>query len=132
MYRGYAILTERSVALDLDQTVYLRVRGRRVLEGLREILEGTGYRLADVAAADPEIGRLYGQPYPDSQREIGPRELGAVLERLAGPAWQLVEDPVNRRVSFEVRRSYRPAAEPPPATLPTASLPAVFVEEQAP
>ena len=112
LYRGYAILTERPVALDLDQTVYLRVRGRSVLEGLREILHGTGYRLADPAAADPEIGRLYGQPYPNGQREIGPRELGVVLERLAGPAWQVVEDPVNRLVSFEVRRSYQATVEP--------------------
>lgn len=132
LYRGYTIITERPVALDLDQTVYQRVRGRRVLEGLREILEGTGYRLADAAAADPEIGRLYGQPYPESQREIGPRALGEVLERLAGPAWQLVEDPVNRLVSFEVRRSYRLEVEPPPTSLPAASLPAVSVVERSP
>ena len=36
----------------------------------------------------------------------------AVLERLAGPAWQVVEDPVNRLVSFEVRRSYQATVEP--------------------
>ena len=117
LYRGYAILTERPVALDLDQTVYLRVRGRSVLEGLREILHGTGYRLAEPAAADPAIGRLYDQPYPDGQREIGPRALGAALERLAGPAWQVVEDPVNRRVSFEVKAAYR---SPPAARQPLA------------
>ena len=108
LYHGYTIITERPVALDLDQIIYLRVRGRSVLEGLLEILRGTGYRLAEPAAADPAIGRLYDQPYPESQRAIGPRELGAVLERLAGPAWQLVVDPVNRRVSFELRPPYRP------------------------
>ena len=107
LYGGYAILTEPPIAPDLDQTVYRQVRGQTVLEGLREILHGTGYRLADPAAADPAIGRLYDQPYPDGQREIGPGALGAVLERLAGPAWQLVEDPVNRRVSFEVKAAYR-------------------------
>jgi len=125
LYHGYTIITEAPVALDLHQTVYQRIQGRHLLEGLREILHGTGYQLAAAAAADPEIGRLYGQPYPESQRAIGPRELGAVLERLAGPAWQLVEDPVNRRVSFERRRPYRPA-EPPTA------LPAVSVEEGSP
>ena len=117
LYHGYAILTEPSIAPDLDQTVYRRVRGRSVLEGLREILHGTGYRLAEPAAADPAIGRLYDQPYPDGQREIGPRALGAALERLAGPAWQVVEDPVNRRVSFEVKAAYR---SPPAARQPLA------------
>lgn len=107
LYRGYAIITEYLLTPDLDQTVYLRIRGRSVLEGLREILKGTGYRLTDPAAADPEIGRLYQQPYPENQRVIGPRALGAVLERLAGPAWVLVEDPVNRLISFEVRPEYR-------------------------
>ena len=117
LYGGYAILTEPTIAPDLDQTVYRRVQGQAVLEGLREILHGTGYRLADPAAADPAIGRLYDQPYPDGQREIGPGALGAVLERLAGPAWQLVEDPVNRRVSFEVKAAYRssPAVRGPTA-----------------
>ena len=115
LYSGYTIITERPVALDLDQIIYLRVRGRSVLEGLLEILHGTGYRLAEPAAADPAIGRLYDQPYPDGQREIGPRALGAALERLAGPAWQVVEDPVNRFVSFEVKAAYRlpPAAREP-------------------
>ena len=104
LYRGYAILTEPPIAPTSTRPSIGGFGAKNVLEGLREILHGTGYRLADPAAADPAIGRLYDQPYPDGQREIGPRELGAVLERLAGAAWQLVEDPVNRRVSFEVKR----------------------------
>jgi len=109
LYHGYTIITEPPVTLDLHQTVYQRIQGRTLLEGLREILHDTGYQLADAAAADPEIGRLYAQPYPQNQRDIGPCELATVLERLAGPAWQLVEDPLNRRVSFEQRWAYRPA-----------------------
>lgn len=109
LYHGYTLISERSVALDLHQIVYQRVQGRSVWEGLLNILAGTGYRLAERAAADPEIGRLYAQPYPQNQRDIGPCELATVLERLAGPAWQLVEDPLNRRVSFEQRWAYRPA-----------------------
>lgn len=108
LHDGYAIVSEAPVATDLAQTVYLNVRGRTLLEGLLEILRGTGYRLASKAAADPEIGRLYAQPYPEHQRAMGPIELGSALERLAGPAWQVVEDPVNRLVSFEVRTSYPP------------------------
>ena len=109
LHSGYAILTEplAATATDLAQTIYVEVRGRKVREGVLEMLRGTGYRLASEAAADPEIGRLYGQPYPESQRAVGPIELGAALERLAGPAWQLVVDPFNRLVSFEVHPAYR-------------------------
>jgi len=108
LHSGYAIITDRPVATDLDQVVYVpRVHGQTVLDGLLHILHGTGYRLADPAASDPEIERLYSQPYPENQRQIGPRELGVVLEQLAGPAWRLVEDPVNRLLSFEVRPAYR-------------------------
>ncbi len=109
-YRGYAIVSEPTIRPDLQQVVYLHVQGRTVLEGLIQILEGTGYRLAHEAAADPEIGRLYEQPYPENQRDLGPRALGEVLERLAGPAWRLVEDPVNRLISFEVQPAYRAGA----------------------
>ena len=69
---------------------------RQVLEGLLEVLNGSGYQLAAQAAADPEIDRLYRQPYPENQRTVGPRALKEVLERLAGPAWLLVIDPLNR------------------------------------
>ena len=114
LYRGYAILQEPAIDLDLNQIVYLQnVQGRTVLEGLLEILRGTGYRLASEEASDPEIGRLYGQPYPENQRAVGPQSLHVVLERLAGPAWRLVDDPVNRLLSFEVRSAYRWAATNP-------------------
>ena len=110
LYRGYTIITEPAIDPDLRQIVYRPVQGRTVLEGLLQILDGTGYRLASEDAADPDIGRLYQQPYPENQRNLGPRDLGTILERLAGPAWQLIEDPVNRLVSFEVRPAYRVGA----------------------
>jgi conjugative transfer region protein (TIGR03748 family) len=116
LHSGYALITEPFIPADLEQTVYAHIRGRSLLQGLLEILVGTGYRLADLRAADPDIKRLYGQPYPEQQRQIGPLELGSVLERLAGPAWQLVVDPVNRRVSFELRGPYRPGAVAPLAS----------------
>ena len=114
LYQGYAIIQEAPIDLDLNQIVYLQnVAGRTVLEGLLEILRGTGYRLGSEEASDPEIGRLYAQPYPENQRALGPQALHVVLERLAGPAWRLVDDPVNRLVSFEVRPAYRWVATNP-------------------
>ncbi|MFZ1493366.1 MAG: hypothetical protein WAU60_08120 [Candidatus Competibacter denitrificans] len=128
VYSGYAVITEAPLATDLDQSVYKTIQGRTVLEGLLEVLNGSGYQLAAQAAADPEIDRLYRQPYPENQRTVGPRALKEVLERLAGPAWLLVIDPLNRLVSFEVRRSFQPGvsqeraaaldAQPPVAVVP--------------
>jgi type IV pili sensor histidine kinase/response regulator len=109
LHDGYAMIHERPVATDLAQTVYRAVQGPTVGQGLHELLAGTGYQLAEPWAADPAIGRLYVQPYPEAQRDVGPVELGGALARLAGPAWQLVVDPVNRLVSFERRPPYRPA-----------------------
>ena len=111
LHNGYAILQEPPVVTEFAQTVYLTVHGSTVGQSLREILAGTGYRLADPRAADPAIGRLYVQPYPESQRVVGPVELGVALERLAGPAWQRVVDPVNRLVSFERRPPYLPTPQ---------------------
>lgn len=106
LHDGYAILTEPPVTTDLAQTVYRAVQGPTLGQGLHELLTGTGYRLAEPRAADPAIGRLYVQPYPEAQRDVGPVELGVALARLAGPAWQLVVDPVHRLVSFERRPPY--------------------------
>lgn len=119
LYDGYALIDEAPVATDLAQTVYRTVQGPTVGQGLYELLTGTGYRLAEPWAADPAIGRLYVQPYPEAQREVGPVELGVALERLAGPAWRLVVDPVNRLVSFERRPLYRPAPMPMPMSAPS-------------
>jgi type IV pili sensor histidine kinase/response regulator len=118
LHNGYALIDEPPVATDLAQTVYRAVQGPTVGQGLYELLIGTGYRLAEPQAADPAIGRLYVQPYPEAQRDVGPVELGIALERLAGPAWQLVVDPVNRLVSFERRPPYRPVPMPMPMAMP--------------
>lgn len=109
LYSGYAIIQRADVtANDLHQVVYRRVSGVTVQEGLHEILAGTGYRLAGAAAADPELFRLFDQPYPEHKRQIGPAGLIEVLARVAGPAWVLVVDPVNRLLSFERDGRYRP------------------------
>lgn len=109
LYSGYAIIQRADVtANDLHQVVYRRVSGATVQEGLHEILAGTGYRLAGTAAADPQLYRLLEQPYPEHKRRIGPAGLSEVLARVAGPAWVLVVDPVNRLLSFERDGRYRP------------------------
>ncbi len=109
LYSGYAVIQRVEVtAHDLDQVVYRHIGGATVHDGLREILVGTGYRLAGSEANDPELFRLLEQPYPEHKRRIGPAGLIEVLAMVAGPAWVLVVDPVNRLLSFERDGRYRP------------------------
>ncbi len=107
-YRGYAIVSQaHQTPVELEQPIYRQVQSPTIFGALIEILEGTGYRLAHDQIADPEISRLYRQPYPELQRNIGPEPLRRVLKRLAGPGWQLVVDPVNRLLTFELHSRYR-------------------------
>lgn len=108
LYSGYAIIQRAEVtANDLHQVVYRQVSAPTVHDGLHEILAGTGYRLAGPAANDPELFRLLEQPYPEHKRRIGPAGLTEVLAMVAGPAWVLVVDPVNRLLGFERSGRYR-------------------------
>ncbi len=104
--RGYTIIEETQPVDDLKQSVYKSVNARNVEEALMQILRGTGWRLAQRAAAEPEIYRLYQQPYPDNKKQLGPMPLDAALTWVGGNAWQLVVDPVNKLISFELSQGY--------------------------
>ena len=120
LHDGYAIITPvTSQRTELAQAVYRRIHSATIGEGLQELLADTGYRLAHPSVTDPELPRLLSQPYPEHQRQLGPETLRETLRRLAGPAWQLVTDPLNRLVSFEIAPVYRshPSNTPVPARL---------------
>ncbi len=79
-----------------------------VEQALHEVLKGSGYALAEQSAADPNLPALLGSPLPRIQRHIGPARIDEILKAIAGPAWELVVDPVNRLVSFELKREFWP------------------------
>lgn len=91
---------------DLSVKVFKTIRADTVEEGLMELLQGSGWALALIQNADPDIYRLYRQPYPDFKRTLNPISLGAALEYIAGDAWDLVVDPVNKLVSFQIDEAY--------------------------
>jgi len=72
------------------------------------ILKGSGYRLANPRNSDPYLSVLLESPLPDVHRDLGPATLENLLVVLAGPAWQLITDPVNRLVSFDLKERYWP------------------------
>jgi len=80
-------------------------------QALIKALEESGYGLADPAASDPSLSALLGSPLPKIHRELGPARLDNILETLAGPAWVLVSDPVNRLVSFDLKENFWPPCQ---------------------
>lgn len=110
---GYTIVEgtdSGQLASDLDSKVFKSINAYSVEDGLRQLLAGSGWELAQPMHADPQIWRLYRQPWPDNKRTISPMPLGEALSWVAGDGWTLVVDPVNRLVSFEVAPRYTHAA----------------------
>ena len=76
-------------------------------EALAHLLERSGYRLATLDASDPALPLLLKNPLPMVHRQLGPLTLRNALTALSGPVWNLVIDPVNRIVSFELLDEYK-------------------------
>ena len=122
---GYTIVESGEVndrLSGLDAMVFKTIDAYSVQEGLEQLLQGSGWALAGADNADPQIWRLYRQPWPDNQRSINPIPLARAPCWVAGDGWSLVVDPVNRLVSFEINVRY--AARPTPTAATVANAPA--------
>ena len=73
----------------------------RVGQAVEHLLQPSGYRLSPQHAAERTRQSLLNLPLPEPHRTLGPMPLKTALETLVGPAFRLVEDPVQRLVSFE-------------------------------
>lgn len=91
-----------SVVINIDVPDHIVSVG----ETLKHILERSGFAMASVKASDPALPILLRQKLPRVHRHLGPIPLRQALTTLAGPAWQLVEDPVNRMVTFQLLDQY--------------------------
>lgn len=97
--------------------------GTSILDATRQALAGTGYALATAPAASPAQHRVLSRPLPDTQWEMGPLPVRRALRALAGPAFLLIEDPVNRLVGFDLRSPYRPSWRFSPGNAPPLPAP---------
>lgn len=64
------------------------------------LLNRSGYTLADRSVMKPETLTLLGHTLPDVHRTIGPITLDKALKFLAGDSYEMVVDPINRKISF--------------------------------
>lgn len=114
--RGYALVTPTATLEQIDLlavvvTFKFPAQVSSVGDAVTLLLERSGYRLAYGANTDPELATLLALPLPHVHRNLTQIRLRDALQALAGGAWVLVEDPVNRLISFDLDERYRsPAA----------------------
>ncbi|MDQ0668220.1 PilL N-terminal domain-containing protein [Pseudomonas sp. W2I6] len=73
-----------------------------VQDALQYILQRSGYSLCRDSAA---VKVLFTRPLPAAHYRVGPIPLRSALQMLAGPAWRLTTDEINRSVCFEQQKT---------------------------
>lgn len=81
-------------------------------DAMEHVIDRSGYSLCP--RETDRVNILYTRPLPAAQYKLGPMTLRNTLQVLAGPAWQVKVDEVNRQVCFVLRPGYQ---------LPTPSAP---------
>lgn len=108
----------------LSQIVDIRIPGSltpTVADAMRYALKQSGYTLC---ATGPANGVLYRQALPAVQYQLGPMRLRTALQVMAGPAWQMEEDDVQRVVCHSLRSGYQlPPSQLAPAPQSTFLTP---------
>ncbi len=84
-----------------------------VRDAMQYVVDRSGYSLC--SAGTGHVNILYTRPLPAAQYKLGPMTLRNTLQVLAGPAWQVKVDEVNRQVCYVLRPGYQ---------LPTPASPA--------
>ncbi|PHM64164.1 type IV pilus biosynthesis protein PilL [Xenorhabdus stockiae] len=75
-----------------------------VADAMRYVLRQSGYALC---VPDKRNDILYHQPLPSVHAQLGPIRLRTALQVMAGPAWQLEVDEVQRVVCHHLRQGYQ-------------------------
>ncbi|EAO5056347.1 pilus assembly protein PilL [Salmonella enterica] len=125
-YDRYLLVSTDPMAAQRDplsQIIDIRIPSSlhpTVADALRYALKQSGYSLC---ATGPANGVLYRQPLPAVQYQLGPMRLRTALQVMAGPAWQLEVDDVQRVVCHSLRDGYQ---------LPASQLPPVQASRKAP
>ncbi|EGO0724166.1 TPA: PilL N-terminal domain-containing protein [Escherichia coli] len=108
-YRLVDISPSQAQRYPLEQIVHLRIPASvspTVGDALHYALRDSGYHLC---TSDGQANRLYRLPLPAVQYQMGPVRLNVALQILAGPAWQLLVDDVQREVCYRLRPEYMPS-----------------------
>ncbi|EGK7273465.1 hypothetical protein IO638_000192 [Salmonella enterica subsp. enterica serovar Newport] len=111
-YTLVSIKSEDAQREPLNQLIDITMPGQLVNsvgDGFRYLLFQSGYSLCGHYGAD--FSELLNRPLPAVQRKIGSMRLSEALQVVAGPAWRMSVDEVNREVCFVLRDAYRVQAK---------------------
>ena len=97
-------------APSFEQTNPLRViiktkvpQAVKTVEGaITYLLMRSGYSLVNKASMSEKAQSLLALDLPQVHRSLGPMTLDVALRALSGNAFELIVDPVNRKISFEL------------------------------
>ncbi len=84
-----------------------------VRDAMQYVMDRSGYSLC--SADTGHVNILYTRPLPAAQYKLGPMTLRNTLQVLAGPAWQVKVDEVNRQICYVLRPGYQLPDSPRPA-----------------
>ncbi|WP_047305773.1 TcpQ domain-containing protein [Pseudomonas fluorescens] len=104
-----------------------------VRDAMLYVVDRSGYALCPPSSQYVNI--LYTRPLPAAQYKLGPMTLRNTLQVLAGPAWQVKVDEVNRQVCFVLRPGYQlptPSARTSQLYAEKAQVPATSSAHPAP
>ncbi|EGB0931751.1 PilL N-terminal domain-containing protein [Escherichia coli] len=107
----------------LEQTIDIRIPASlspTVADAMRYALRQSGYSLCSTT---PVNRVLYNQMLPAVHYQLGPMRLSQALQILAGSAWQLEVDSVQRIVCHSLRDGYRLPPDAVRTSITSVSVP---------
>jgi len=92
----------------LSQTVAIRFPAEVLTIGdaMNYLLRYSGYSLVSEQQQSAALKTTLKKPLPLIDRHFGPMTLKEALTTLAGSAFTLIHDPLNREVNFQLRHQY--------------------------
>lgn len=92
----------------LSQTLQIHFPAsiQTVGEAIAYVLRYSGYSLVAPENQSTDVKNMLQKPVPLVSRQLGPMTLKNVLLTLMGPAFTLIDDPLNREINFKVKSAY--------------------------
>jgi len=92
----------------LSQTIQVRFPQdvQTIGQAMDYLLRFSGYKLMPEDLQHQALKSTLHKPLPIVDRQFGPMPLKDALSTLAGPAFTLVEDPLNREVDFKLKSPF--------------------------
>lgn len=93
----------------LSQTIQVRFPQniQTIGDAMGYLLRFSGYALVDESRQNDALKNTLKKPLPLVDREFGSMPLKDALTTLAGPAFSMTEDLLNREVNFQVKPNFQ-------------------------